>query len=90
MIEINLKKKMDLVMHPIRMRIIQTLVINKNLSTQQISDYLPDVPQATLYRHINKLVEADFIKPVLENKVRGTVEKIYALSAVCKYLQIKT
>lgn len=68
-------------MHPIRMRIIQTLATKKELSTQQISDYLPDVPQATLYRHITKLVDSDIIKPVQENKIRGTIEKIYALSA---------
>lgn len=80
MIKIKLKKKLDVVMHPIRMRIIQTLITKKGLSTQQISEYLPDVPQATLYRHLNKLVHADIIKPIQENKIRGAVEKIYALS----------
>jgi len=71
---------MDVIINPIRMRIIQTLVTNKELSTQQISEYLPDVPQATLYRHLHVLVHAEVIKTVQENKKRGTVERIYALS----------
>jgi DNA-binding PadR family transcriptional regulator len=37
------------------------------------------VPQASLYRHLKKLVDADIIKAVDEHQVRGTVEKVYAL-----------
>jgi DNA-binding transcriptional ArsR family regulator len=62
------------------MRIIQTLVTKKELSTQEISQYLPDVPQATLYRHLHTLVHAHIIKTVHELKKRGTMERIYALN----------
>ena len=79
-IKIKLKKKMDILLNPIRMRIIQTLITQKKLSTLQIGEYLPDVPQATLYRHLNKLVDAEIIKTVQENKIRGTIERIYGLS----------
>jgi DNA-binding transcriptional ArsR family regulator len=73
--------KADIVLHPVRMRIVQTLINGKKLSSQQIGSKLPDIPQATLYRHLNKLLDANILKVVAENPVRGTVEKIYALSS---------
>ncbi|MGM0875293.1 MAG: helix-turn-helix domain-containing protein [Bacillota bacterium] len=72
--------KAKLILHPIRMKIVQTLIGGRELNVQQIAQKLTDVPQATLYRHLNKLLEAQVIKVVQENQVRGTVEKIYALS----------
>ncbi len=63
-----MKNNIDIIMNPIRMRIIQTLVTKKELSTQEISEYLPDVPQATLYRHLHTLVHAHIIKTVHELK----------------------
>jgi DNA-binding transcriptional ArsR family regulator len=71
--------KSKIILHPVRIRISQTLLNGKKLNAQQISEYLQDVPQATLYRHLNKLLEAGVIEVVQENQVRGTVEKIYGL-----------
>lgn len=67
------------ILNPIRMKIIQALIKNKNMTVQQIAKELPDVPQATLYRHLNKLVKSKAIVVVKENKVRGALEKIYAI-----------
>jgi DNA-binding HxlR family transcriptional regulator len=64
------------------MGIIQNLVGGRRLSTQQISELLPHVPQATLYRHLNILLKEGFISIVETNQVRGTVEKIYCLNGV--------
>ncbi|WP_089153521.1 helix-turn-helix domain-containing protein [Paenibacillus tuaregi] len=72
--------KMDLIMHPIRMRIIQTLITGKQMTTQQLTEMLSDVPQATMYRHLNKLREAKLIEVVEQNQIRGTVEKVYSLA----------
>jgi DNA-binding transcriptional ArsR family regulator len=72
--------KADMVLHPVRMRIVQTLINGKRLSAQQIGSNLSDIPQATLYRHLNKLLEANILTVVEENPVRGTIEKIYSLS----------
>lgn len=72
------QNQLDIILHPVRMRIIMTLS-GKQLTPQQLSSILDDVPQATLYRHINKLVEAGLIDVVEERPVRGTVEKVYAL-----------
>lgn len=67
------------ILNPIRMRIIQALLKNKEMTVQQIAKELPDVPQATLYRHLNKLVKAKAIVVVKENKVRGALEKTYGI-----------
>jgi DNA-binding transcriptional ArsR family regulator len=71
--------KADLILHPIRIRIIQSLIGGKRLTVQEIMEFLPEVPQASLYRHIKKLEEAELIKIVEERKIRGTIEKVYAL-----------
>ncbi len=71
--------KANLVLHPIRMRIIQTLIGQRQLTPQQIGEALPDVAQATLYRHINKLVQGGVLVVVAERQVRGALEKVYAL-----------
>jgi len=71
----------EMLLNPIRMGIIQNLIGGRRLSTQQISELLPDVPQATLYRHLKILLKAGYISVVEENRVRGTVEKIYRMNA---------
>lgn len=68
----------NVILHPVRMRIIQFL-INRQLSAQQLRELLPDIPQASLYRNIKKLVEAEVIHIVDEIPVRGTVEKVYSM-----------
>jgi DNA-binding transcriptional ArsR family regulator len=69
------------ILNPTRMRIIQAILKNKNMTVQQISKELPDVPQATLYRHLDKLVKANAITIVQENKIRGVLEKVYSVDA---------
>ncbi|WP_413309705.1 helix-turn-helix domain-containing protein [Bacillus sp. 1P10SD] len=69
----------DVILHPVRMRIIQSL-INQQLTAQQIKDLLSDIPQASLYRHIKKLVEAELIHIINEIPNRGTVEKVYSIN----------
>ncbi|WP_428911480.1 helix-turn-helix domain-containing protein [Niallia sp. Krafla_26] len=71
--------KIKTILHPVRMKIIQALINGKEMTAQELAQWAEDVPQATLYRHINKLLDADFIEIVQENPVRGTVEKVYAL-----------
>ncbi|EEG77932.1 helix-turn-helix domain-containing protein [Dethiobacter alkaliphilus] len=75
-----MQSKVNFLLHPIRMRIMQSLLGGKEHTAQEISQKVSDVPQATLYRHLNKLVEAEILEVVKENRVRGTVEKVYALS----------
>ncbi|WP_179295487.1 helix-turn-helix domain-containing protein [Bacillus sp. FJAT-45350] len=73
-----MKKIADLLLHPVRMSIIQALV-KRNLTVQELMEWLPDIPQATLYRHLNTLKDNDIIIIVDEKKVRGAYERTYSL-----------
>ncbi len=70
----------DVIMHPVRMRIVATLA-GRRLTTQQIGAALPDVSQATLYRHLSRLMKADVIEVIEQRPIRGVVEKVYAVAS---------
>ncbi len=70
--------KEDLLLHPVRLRIILT-VYGRQITALQMADELPDIPQATLYRNINTLAAAGILVVVRERRVRNTIEKTYAL-----------
>jgi DNA-binding transcriptional ArsR family regulator len=74
------KSKMNLILHPVRMKIIQSLLNGKEMTVSQLGERAKDIPQATLYRHLNKLLDAKIIQVVKENQIRGTVEKVYILN----------
>ena len=84
----NNKKKADLILHPIRMRILMALSGEKKTS-QQLAEELRDVPQATLYRHINRLAKARVIQVVEERQVRGSIEKVYTIDELAAHLSAK-
>ena len=71
--------KADLIIHPYRLRILQTLVRGP-ATTQQISEALPDVPVSSLYRHLKILLKGSLIKVSEKRIVHGIEEKIYALA----------
>ena len=67
----------NLLLHPVRMRILQTLVGAGELTTAQLRDRLPDVSPASMYRHVATLTQAGILEVVHERRVRGTVERSY-------------
>ncbi|MEV3949888.1 helix-turn-helix domain-containing protein [Streptomyces halstedii] len=67
----------NLLLHPVRMRVIQTLVGAGELTTAQLRERLPDVSPATMYRHVATLTQAGILEVVHERPVRGTVERSY-------------
>ncbi|HLJ80074.1 MAG TPA: helix-turn-helix domain-containing protein [Ktedonobacterales bacterium] len=69
----------DLILHPVRMRLLVALA-HRELTARQLSELLPDVPQATLYHHLGMLTRARLLRVVSERPVRGTIEKRYALA----------
>jgi DNA-binding transcriptional ArsR family regulator len=71
------QKKLDLILHPVRMRILQMVGLER-LTTQQISTALPDVPTSSIYRHLKLLLDAGFIRVAETRQVRGIEEKVYA------------
>ncbi|MGE5222784.1 MAG: helix-turn-helix domain-containing protein [Omnitrophica WOR_2 bacterium] len=72
--------KADLVLHPIRIRILMALA-GRQKTSQQLAASLRDIPQATLYRHINRLAQAGIIEVVEQRPRRGGVEKVYAVDS---------
>ncbi len=72
------KVKENLLLHPVRLRIILAIA-GRKVTAQQLADELPDIPQATLYRNINMLADAGFLVVVRERRVHNTIEKTYAL-----------
>lgn len=70
----------NLLLHPVRMRILRTLLGAGELTTAQLRERLPDVSAASMYRHVATLVRAGIIEVVRERPVRGTVERSYRVS----------
>ena len=68
----------DLLHQPVRWRVVQAL-IGRSLTTGQLAERLPDVPTTTLYRHVAVLVKAGVLLVTDERRVRGAVERTYAL-----------
>jgi hypothetical protein len=71
----------DLLLHPVRLRIVQSFLGDRALTTTQLRSELPDVPAASLYRHVARLVAGGVLSVVAERRVRGAVERTYLLRA---------
>jgi hypothetical protein len=69
----------DLLLHPVRLRIVQAFLGDRALTTTQLRTELADVPAASLYRHVARLVAAGVLSIVAERRVRGAVERTYVL-----------
>jgi hypothetical protein len=69
----------DLLLHPVRLRIVQAFLGDRTLTTADLRTELTDVPAATLYRHVGVLAEAGVLAVVGERKVRGAAERSYRL-----------
>lgn len=70
----------EVVMNPVRQRIMQFLMIHEKGTVKEIKSKLSDVPTPSLYRHVKILLENNVIVVAEENRVRGTVENVYQLS----------
>lgn len=69
----------DLLLHPVRLRIVQAFLGDRALTTTELRTELPDVPSASLYRHVARLVGGGVLQVVAERRVRGAVERTYLL-----------
>jgi DNA-binding HxlR family transcriptional regulator len=69
----------SLVIHPVRLRIVQAFLNDRVLTTRELARELPSLPQATLYRQVATLVAGGALEIVGERQVRGSVERSYRL-----------
>ena len=79
----------DLVLHPVRLRILQAFLGGRRLTTGDLARELPDVAQAGLYRHVSRLAEGGVLEVVSERRARGAVERTYALRQENAWLDAK-
>jgi DNA-binding transcriptional ArsR family regulator len=71
----------ELLLHPVRLRLVHAFAGGRSRTTAQLAARLPDVSQATVYRHVATLAEAGILEVEAEQRVRGFVERRYRLRA---------
>ena len=73
-------RRADLLLHPVRLRIVLA-ALGRSVTTADLAGALPDVPQASLYRHVAALADAGILEVSAERPVRGTVERTYRVGS---------
>lgn len=74
----SVSDRVKLLLHPVRIRVLHALS-RRDMNTAELGEALEDVPQATLYRQLRTLLGAGVLEVAGERRVRGIVEKTYAL-----------
>lgn len=69
-----------IILHPIRMRIIQLVAQHRTATVAALADAMADIPRSTIYHHMGILCDNQVLKVVREQKIRGTYEKEYGLN----------
>jgi DNA-binding transcriptional ArsR family regulator len=69
----------ELLLHPVRLRVVHALSGGQSVTTARLCARMPDVSQATVYRHVAALTEAGILEVAGEQRVRGFVERSYRL-----------
>jgi DNA-binding transcriptional ArsR family regulator len=70
---------LELLAHPVRLRIVHALRGARELTTAQLCDRVPDASKAMVYRHVELLAAGGVLEVAGERKVRGAVERRYRL-----------
>ncbi len=73
-------KLMEALRNPIQSKLLLNIQASGQSTAKQLLEANKDIPQATIYRHLNKLTNDGIIKVVQENRIRGVIEKVYALA----------
>ena len=73
--------RLDLLLHPVRLRLVHALHLARMLTTSGLCAALPDVPKATVYRQVKRLVRGGVFEVESARQVRGAVERRYRLAA---------
>ena len=75
-----MKNMNEIMLNPIRMRIIQELASGQSITATELCEKISDVPRTTIYRHINILIDNNILSVVSEKKIRGSLERTLALN----------
>ena len=66
-------KTVELLLHPVRLRVVHALSGGRTLTTAQLRARMPDVSKATMYRHISLLALGGILEVDGEERVGGTI-----------------
>jgi DNA-binding transcriptional ArsR family regulator len=69
----------DLLLHPIRLRIVYAMSDTHTRTTSDLCARLPEVPKTSVDRHVGLLAEAGVLEVADEQRVHGAVERHYRL-----------
>lgn len=72
----------ELLLHPVRIRIVFAAMDGNPFTTSEMSRLLPDVSKASLYRHIALLADGELLEVESQELVNGIVERHYRLLRV--------
>jgi AcrR family transcriptional regulator len=77
----------ELLLHPVRLRIVQAFLGDRALTTSQLAAELSDIPPGSLYRHVALLTKAGVLQVVAERRVRAVIERTYILRILAAQIQ---
>lgn len=77
----------ELLLHPVRLRILKAFLGDRALTTSEIAAELDDVPAGSVYRHVSLLAKGGVLQVVAEHRVRGAVERTYTLRAAGAHIR---
>ncbi|MFD1931283.1 helix-turn-helix domain-containing protein [Nonomuraea mangrovi] len=70
---------LELLAHPVRLRIVHAMRGERELTTGQLCARIPDTSKAMVYRHVDLLAASGILEVAGERRVRGAVERRYRL-----------
>lgn len=73
-------KFMDCITNPVKCKLLLEIHSQGKATAKHLADTYNDIPQATLYRYLKKMLSDGILQVVEETQVRGTVEKTYSLA----------
>ncbi len=77
-----MKEIIKILTDPASNRLIQLIRTKGKMTIADILSESPDVPRATVYRKIEKMLNADVIEIIDSHKVRGQIENVYAIKNI--------
>jgi len=73
------RSRIEILAHPIRLRIVGAFS-KARATVEEIKRMLPDVPQATLYRQVQLLIDEGVLRIVGHHRARGGPQRILSLA----------
>lgn len=76
----NTNTIIDLLSKPYKLQIVQTIMDKGQCTAKELLVIHNTIPQATLYRTLNSLVEDEVLFVVKEQMVRALIQKVYSVN----------